>query len=655
MATNLKDLLLPLAVVAVVGMMVFPLPPALLDVLLMLNIAFALVLLINSVYLAEPEKFTSLPSILLLTTLFRLGLNISTTRQILATGTAPDVVTTFGHFVVGGNLVVGIVVFCIITLVQFVVIAKGAERVAEVAARFTLDAMPGKQMSIDADVRAGVISLNEARERRVELHRESKLFGALDGAIKFVKGDAIAGLIITVVNICGGLVVGVTQQNLSFYAAMQKYTIFTIGDGLASQIPALLISVAAGIAVTRVGDKSNSFIGRDVLSQVVREPQALGTAAAVLFGLGLVPGLPLVPFLAMSGVVAATGLKLKRQISEQHKNQESSRFNPKVNSALLLRLSNQAALILKQEKTVPALYQSLRNRIFEKRGFLLPDLQFELDLNLSGESAELAVRGVTLCRYQRHESGKSFSEEIVLFVEEAVLKYKNELIDDTQTRMLLEIHQSVAGDIINSLVPTTISVTALTLLLRALVDEDVNIKEMGQILQAVAEFYLDEDAERILAKSRASSSKYSLGDRATCPEDLLARVRLALSRQISKVISNEQWYAEVLMLAPSIDHLLSRLARSGTPINPALADALVERIKQLQEESAMNVRVVVTSVYARLILSTLLRNESIEMVVVAAEELAAQVQLKIFAELGVPGLAAVEAPSNLVNLQAEAA
>ena len=298
---GVKDLFLPFAVVSVVGMMIFPLPSFALDVLLMCNIAFALALLISTLYLEAPERFTALPTILLLATIFRLGLNISTTRELLSTGEAPDVVAAFGSYVVRGNLVVGVVVFAIVTLIQFIVIAKGAERVAEVAARFTLDAMPGKQMSIDADVRAGVLSMADARERRAALHQESKLFGALDGAMKFVKGDAIAGLLITLINITAGLTIGVLQLDLSLPEAFERFVIFTIGDGLTSQIPALFVAVAAGIAVTRVGSSNErSFVGREMLAQLGREPQAMVTTGGVLSVLSLVPGLPMLPFLGMA-------------------------------------------------------------------------------------------------------------------------------------------------------------------------------------------------------------------------------------------------------------------------------------------------------------------------------------------------------------------
>ncbi|PBD27707.1 EscV/YscV/HrcV family type III secretion system export apparatus protein, partial [Pseudomonas aeruginosa] len=247
-----KDILLVVLLLAVVFMMVLPLPPLLLDILIAVNITISVVLLMMSVYIGSPLQFSVFPAVLLITTLFRLALSVSTTRMILLQADAGQIVNTFGSFVVGGNLVVGIIIFLIITIVQFLVITKGAERVAEVSARFSLDAMPGKQMSIDGDMRAGVIDVNEARARRAVIEKESQMFGSMDGAMKFVKGDAIAGLIIIVVNILGGIAIGVTQKGLSTADALQLYAVLTVGDGMVSQVPALLIAITAGIIVTRV-------------------------------------------------------------------------------------------------------------------------------------------------------------------------------------------------------------------------------------------------------------------------------------------------------------------------------------------------------------------------------------------------------------------
>jgi type III secretion protein V len=312
-----SDILLAGLVVGIVAMMIIPLPTLLLDILITTNISLAVILLLVCIYISDALRFAALPSVLLITTLFRLGLNVSSTRLILLQADAGEVIRSFGEFVVAGNLVVGGVIFLILTLIQFVVIAKGSERVAEVAARFTLDAMPGKQMAIDADLRAGAIDLDQARRMRAALGRESQLYGSMDGAMKFVKGDAIAGILITVINIVGGLLIGVLQRGMSVGDAAMLYSILTIGDGLVSQIPALLISTGAGIVVTRVASEDEGgHLGRDIGAQVLAQPKAIAIAAGLLALLAIVPGMPTLPFLVLAiaiGSLAWSLLQLARR------------------------------------------------------------------------------------------------------------------------------------------------------------------------------------------------------------------------------------------------------------------------------------------------------------------------------------------------------
>ncbi|MEN8809187.1 MAG: flagellar biosynthesis protein FlhA, partial [Desulfobacterales bacterium] len=309
--TRNSDVFMAVAVVGILVFMVIPLPTVMLDLLLAFNITGALVILLSGMYILKPLEMSSFPSILLLATLFRLSLNIASTRIILLHGhegvlAAGKVIKAFGGFVVGGNYVVGIIVFLILVLINFMVITKGAGRIAEVAARFTLDAMPGKQMSIDADLNAGIINEEEAKTRRELIAREAEYYGAMDGANKFVRGDAIAGIVITLINILGGLTIGVLQNGMSFSSAAQNYTLLTVGDGLVTQIPALVISTAAGIIVSRAG--SESSLGREITSQVLVQPRAIGIAAGVIFGFALVPGLPTAPFIILS--LSAAGLAL---------------------------------------------------------------------------------------------------------------------------------------------------------------------------------------------------------------------------------------------------------------------------------------------------------------------------------------------------------
>jgi len=303
------DLIAAVAVVMVVVMMIVPLPPGLIDLFITLNIASAITIVVATLYVPRALDFAAFPSLLLLTTMFRLAINVSVTRQILLHGDGGSVVKAFGTFVVGGNVVVGLVVFLILIVIQFVVVTNGAGRVAEVAARFTLDAMPGKQMAIDADLNAGQINDQQAHQRREDVAREADFYGAMDGASKFVKGDAVAGILIVSINLIGGIVVGVMQQGLSFPEAAQHYSLLTVGDGLAAQIPALLISVAAGILVTR--SASERDLGNDIAAQIFAQRKAPMVAAGVICAFALVPGLPKIPFLLIGGALAGVAYALK--------------------------------------------------------------------------------------------------------------------------------------------------------------------------------------------------------------------------------------------------------------------------------------------------------------------------------------------------------
>ena len=311
-----SDMMLATLLMAVIFMMILPLPTIVIDFLIATNMMISIMLLMVALYLPNPTAFTAFPAVLLITTLFRLSISIATTRLILLQADAGHIIEVFGEFVVGGNLVVGLVIFLIITIVQFVVITKGAERVAEVSARFSLDAMPGKQMSIDGDMRAGTIDMAEAKRRRGNVERESQLYGSMDGAMKFVKGDAIATLIVIVVNIVGGVTIGTMQRGMPAGEALKLYSILTIGDGLVSQIPALLIAITAGIIVTRVStEETKADLGSDISTQLLAEPRALMVAAAITFLFALIPGFPSAIFVMLGAGIGAGGYFLqKRQV-----------------------------------------------------------------------------------------------------------------------------------------------------------------------------------------------------------------------------------------------------------------------------------------------------------------------------------------------------
>lgn len=309
-----SDLILAAWVIGVIVMIVLPVPPPVIDLVITFNLAAAVGLLMVAIYIPSAIHLTVFPSLLLITTLFRLGVNISSTRQILLNAYAGHVIQAFGNFVVGGNYVVGFVIFLIITIVQFIVVTKGAERVAEVAARFRLDAMPGKQMAIDADLRSGIIDASQAREKRALIQRESELYGAMDGAMKFVKGDVIAGMIIAFVNVVGGLIIGMGMHGMALGQAARIYTLLSIGDGLVSQIPSLLISLTAGIVTTRVSsDKKDANLGKEISSQILREPRAILISSAAIFGIGFFKGFPLWSFSAIAFLLLIAGIALLKK------------------------------------------------------------------------------------------------------------------------------------------------------------------------------------------------------------------------------------------------------------------------------------------------------------------------------------------------------
>ncbi|HJX54385.1 MAG TPA: flagellar biosynthesis protein FlhA, partial [Polyangia bacterium] len=388
-----SDIALAVLLAVIVGMMIVPLPTFVLDLFVTLNIAAAVSLLLIAIYVSEALRIATFPSLLLITTLFRLAIEVSATRLILLKANAGQVIYAFGNFVVAGNLVVGVVVFFILTMIQFIVIAKGSERVAEVGARFTLDAMPGKQMSIDAELRAGHIDRAEARRRRTLLAREAQFFGSMDGAMKFVKGDAIAGIIILLTNIVGGLVVGIVQKGMEPAAAAKTYTLLTIGAGLVSQIPALVISTAAGIIVTRVSsEEEGGHLGKDIGRQILAQPKALAIAAVLLGLLAIVPGLPAVPFAvlaALLGLVAYRIIQSDRLAARRTgvtgistAALELRTAGAEIAAPLLLPIAIDLSSVLSQSLLAPGgsdrmereLLPAARERFFSETGIVLPSI-----------------------------------------------------------------------------------------------------------------------------------------------------------------------------------------------------------------------------------------------------------------------------------------
>lgn len=390
--------------IMIMFLMIIPMPFFLVDTLIALNLSIAILLLITTIYIRQPLEISTFPAILLISVLFRLALSITTTRLILTTGSGGSIVTTFGEFVVGGNIVVGVVIFLIITVVQFVVITKGSERIAEVAARFTLDALPGKQLSIDSDLRSGLLTTEAAQEKRSNLERQSQFYGAMDGATKFVKGDAIAGLVITFVNLIGGLIIGMVQLGYSFGEAMEIYSRQTVGDGLVAQIPALFIAIAAGSLVTRVTNESSANLGADIGLELVAHPRTLYAVAAVLGLFALVPGFPSAIFMVLACLFVAGALLARRSTeeSEAKKTLPVSDFNAVDSSMkrvepmtpLTLQVGERLGEALDGDAMLAA-FERLRERTYGRRGIWMPPIGLAVTGDLPDDGYRILLDEVT--------------------------------------------------------------------------------------------------------------------------------------------------------------------------------------------------------------------------------------------------------------------
>lgn len=573
--TQYSDILLAFFITSIVAMMLVPLPTPLLDLLLTTNIFAATTILFVSLYIQDATKIASFPTILLITTLFRLGLNVSSTRLILLQADAGEVIRAFGSFVAGGNLVVGLVIFLILTIIQFVVITKGAERVAEVAARFTLDALPGKQMSIDADFRAGLFDLREARRRRNELQRESQLYGAMDGAMKFVKGDAIAGIIIAVINLIGGFAIGVLQRGMDPGQAVRTYSLLTIGDGLVSQIPALLISVAAGIVVTRVAsEEKETHLGQEIGSQILAQPKAFAIVSVLLIALGIVPGLPTIPFFilgAIAGTVSYAIFRTRRMAQETvdpwERGDRLSR--PQIGPAIpiLVQLSNTLAEGIHrraERDTLTRRVQELPSSLYEGTGVLVPEIVVRTSEQLGDDSFAILLGEVPVYRgtvpADRRLVEKSHSHPALLRLdaepaihpvtrepaawiaadqsaraEEAGLEvvttpdllalhlaafcrlYLHEFVGLQEVRTMLDQLSKTHPSLVAEVVPKLVDLFQLTDVMQRLVREGVSIRDLESVLEALAEW----------------------GRIETNPLELTELVRSSLARQICFPLAGE--------------------------------------------------------------------------------------------------------------------
>ena len=634
-----SDVFLAVAIVGIIVFMVIPLPTVLLDILLSFNITFCLTIVLVATYIMKPLELSSFPSIILLATLFRLSLNIASTRMILLHGNegtmaAGKVIKAFGSFVVGGNYVVGAIIFLILVIINFVVITKGAGRIAEVAARFTLDAMPGKQMSIDADLNAGLIDEHEARERRMIISQEADFYGAMDGASKFVRGDAIAGVIITLINIVGGLAIGVLQNGMSFSHASQNYTLMTVGDGLVTQIPALIISTAAGIVVSRAG--SNSALGRQIVSQILLQPRAIGIASVVLLGFGLVPGLPTLPFMilsAMAGTVAylvsqsrKTGLveeAAKKTLEAKSKAPERLAALPPLDILALEVGYGLVPLVdAEQDGTLLARIKSIRRQIAQDIGIIVPPLHIQDNMQLKPAEYSILLKGNDIARgelmlnhYLAMNADNSnmkiegvptreptyglpafwikegvrektmaqgytvvdLATVLTTHLSDAIRIHAHELLGRQEVQQLLDDLRNSHPKVVEELVPNLLPLGGVVRVLQNLLSEQIPIRDLLTILETLADW--------------APMTKDM--------DTLTEHVRQALSRTITKLYQTPDGKIPLITLDQNVENAISGAIQqtdqgSFLALEPKVAKGIMESVaRYITEFSSLNHRPVI--------------------------------------------------------------
>jgi type III secretion protein V len=492
------DLVMASVIVLIVGMLLLPLPTWALDLLIATNIGASLLLLTTALYLREGLDLSAFPTLLLVTTLFRLGLNVSSTRLILLDADAGDIIHAFGDFVVRGDFAVGAVVFAILMLVQLVVVSKGAERVAEVGARFTLDAMPGKQMSIDAELRSGLLDRDGARAKRSRLERESQFYGAMDGAMKFVKGDAIAGVVITLINVAAGTSIGTFSRGLSLRESLETYALLTIGDGLVSQIPALLVSTSAGLVVTRVASRDGrSSLGSEVSFQLLRDHRSLATASVFLCALAIVPGLPFFPFAALACLSGAVLLRgIRRDAAMAANDREDARSAPKKPGrapAFAPRLCVRIGATIESwlpeaERAVvarEALADAARRAILERHGFELDELEVHVDETLHSCDVLVAVRGVAAKR-ARLDRPDRVTADCVALASAAAAENVAEIFGLEECQRLCDALERTRPALVRNVVPKPVPLALLTDVTRRLAEEGLSLAHLPSILDALA-------------------------------------------------------------------------------------------------------------------------------------------------------------------------
>ncbi len=615
MVSKRQDLALVALLLMTVFMIIIPLPTWLIDALIALNFSLVILVMIVTVYLKNPTSFSTLPSVLLFSTLFRLAIAISTTRMILVQGDAGHIVEAFGEFVVGGSLVVGMVIFLIITVVQFIVVTKGSERVAEVSARFSLDALPGRQMSIDSDMRAGEIDMAEAKRRRGALQLESEFYGSMDGAMKFVKGDAIAGLIIIFVNLIGGISVGVMTNGMPLNEAVARYSVLTIGDGLVNQIPALLMAISSGIVITRINREDSSDLGRDIATQMAGSPRALQIAAGVLLLFAFIPGFPMVPFLVLSGLLMFAGVMAERSQKRRASDEPSGPGSPSemrqdlmmapmapVHLAIGADLYAQSDRAAFRERAIVE-----RARMFDQLGVPFPPMVMTRDdgpgdrwrlivenvpvaegvlplgkLRITDDPETAQVLGIALqevplspmlprtwwadrsAESALSRAGIAFQlpeDVMAMLAGQQLPKHASEFLGVHETGALLASMESRYDELVKE-AQKALPVQKIALILRRLVEEQVPVRNIRIVLETIVEW----------------------AGREKDPDLLSEYVRAALSRQIShRYADQDRFIAAYVVEADVEDTIRSAVKHSSVgsflALDPAQSRRLLDSIK----------------------------------------------------------------------------
>ena len=675
---GVRGLAVPILIIMILGMMILPIPPFFLDILFTFNIALAIIVLLVSLYTIKPLDFAAFPTVLLMTTLLRLSLNVASTRVVLLHGhtgadAAGKVIEAFGQFLVGGNYAVGLVVFAILVVINFVVITKGAGRIAEVSARFTLDAMPGKQMAIDADLNAGLIGEEAARRRRSEISQVAEFYGAMDGASKFVRGDAVAGLIIMLVNVVGGLIVGVLQHNLDLATAAKFYTLLTIGDGLVAQIPALVISTAAGIVVSRVA--TDQDIGQQLVGQLFNRPQVLLVTAAILGIMGMIPGMPNFAFLLLAGGLGWWGYTLSKLQAEPEPPPAESPA-PVVSTEVswndvvpvdtlglevgyrLIPLVDKA-----QDGELLKRVKGLRKKFATEIGFLPPSVHIRDNLELRPNAYVIALKGVEIGRGEAYpgmylainpghvnatlpgavtrepafglpavwveagmrEQAQTFGYTVVdagtviaTHLNHVMHGHAAELLGRQETQQLLDHVGRDAPKLVEDLVPKLLPLAVLQKVLQRLLEEGVHIRDMRSIIEVVAEH----------------------GAQVQNADDLTALVRVALGRAIVQQLYPGTSELQVMALEPGLERILLQATQAkpgeAPSVEPGLVDTLLREANAAaqQQERLGLPSVLLVPAELRLLLSRFLRRTAAQIKVIAHSEVPDSNTIKVTALLG---------------------